>query len=156
LKIDLGCTLVLKDVRHVSDILLNLIFTGKLDDEGYINHFSGGKWKLTKGSLIVAKGKKKSSFYTLHASICKMEVNAIEKKISTELWHNQLGHMSEKGMQILAKKSLLSGVEGTILETCDDCLAGKQHQISFKRSSHSTKSNRYLYSDLCGPLKSKL
>jgi len=88
LKIDLGCTLVLKDVRHVPDILLNLIFTGKLDDEGYINHFGVGKWKLTKGSLIVAKGKKKSSFYTLHASICKIEVNAIEKKISTELWHN--------------------------------------------------------------------
>ena len=56
-------------------------------------------------------------FYTLHASIRKMEVNAIEKKISTELWHNRLGYMSEKGM------SLLPGIEGTTLETCDDCLA---------------------------------
>jgi len=85
-----------------------------------------------------------------------MEVNAIEK-ISTELWHNRLGHMSEKGMQILAKKSLLPGKEGTTLETCDDCLAGKQHQISFKRSSHSTKSNvlDVAYSDLCGPMKVK-
>jgi len=85
-----------------------------------------------------------------------MEVNAIEK-ISTELWHNRLGHMSEKDMQILAKKSLLPGKEGTTLETCDDCLAGKQHQISFKRSSHSTKSNvlDVAYSDLCGPMKVK-
>ena len=62
LKTGLGCTLVLKDVRHVSDILLNLIFTGKLDDEGYINHFGGGKWKLTKGSLFVVKGRKRVLF----------------------------------------------------------------------------------------------
>jgi len=55
-----------------------MISTGKLDDEGYINHFGRGKWKLMKASLIVAKGKKESSLYTLHASICKMEVNAIE------------------------------------------------------------------------------
>jgi len=88
LKTGLGFTLVLKDVRHVPDIHLNLISTGKLDDEGYINHFGGGKWKVTKGSLIIAKRKKESSLYTLHASICKMEVNAIEKKISIEVWHN--------------------------------------------------------------------
>ena len=29
--------LVLKDVRHVSDIYLNLISTGKFDDDGYTN-----------------------------------------------------------------------------------------------------------------------
>jgi len=39
LKTGLECTLVLKDVRHVPDIRLNLISTGKLDDEGHINHF---------------------------------------------------------------------------------------------------------------------
>jgi len=58
LKTGLECTLVVKDVRHVPDIHLNLISTDKLDDEGYINHFGRAKWKLTKGSLIVAKGKK--------------------------------------------------------------------------------------------------
>jgi len=43
------------------------------------------------------------------------------------------------------------------LETCDDCLVGKQHRISFKRYSHSTKSNvcDVVYSDLCGPMKVK-
>ena len=84
-----------------------------------------------------------------------MEVNTIEK-ISTELWHNSLSHMSEKGMKILEKKPLLPGIEDTTLETCDDCLAGKQHRISFKRSSHFTKSYVLdVYSDLCGPMKVK-
>ncbi|KAK9005531.1 hypothetical protein V6N11_042959 [Hibiscus sabdariffa] len=40
--------LILKDVRHATDIRLNLIFAGKLDDEGFCNTFSDGQWKLTK------------------------------------------------------------------------------------------------------------
>ncbi|KAG5562285.1 hypothetical protein RHGRI_005121 [Rhododendron griersonianum] len=43
LKASVGCKLLLKDVRHVPDIRLNLISTGKLDDEGYNNHFDFGK-----------------------------------------------------------------------------------------------------------------
>jgi len=54
---------VLKDVRHVPDKRLNLISAGKLDDVGLLNHFGGGMWKLTKGSLIVSKGKKEGSLY---------------------------------------------------------------------------------------------
>ena len=34
-----GNRLVLKDVRHVPDIRLNLIFIEKLNDEGYNNSF---------------------------------------------------------------------------------------------------------------------
>ncbi|KAF7129215.1 hypothetical protein RHSIM_Rhsim10G0143100 [Rhododendron simsii] len=49
---DFGCVRIgNEDVRHVRDIRLNLISTGKLDDEGYNNHFGNGKWKLTKDSL---------------------------------------------------------------------------------------------------------
>ncbi|KAG6437371.1 hypothetical protein SASPL_102286 [Salvia splendens] len=58
---DTGCKLVLRDVRHVPDIRLNIISTGKLDDDGYINHFGEGKWKLIKGSLIAAKEKPESN-----------------------------------------------------------------------------------------------
>ncbi|KAK4415231.1 Retrovirus-related Pol polyprotein from transposon TNT 1-94 [Sesamum alatum] len=38
-----GCELVLKDVRHVPDIRLNLISAGKLNDAGYVNSFGAGK-----------------------------------------------------------------------------------------------------------------
>ena len=49
-----GCRLMLKDVRHVLDVKLNLISAGRLDDEGYSGNFYNGTWKLSKGSLIVA------------------------------------------------------------------------------------------------------
>jgi hypothetical protein len=53
-----GYKLVLKEVRHVPDMRLNLISTGKLDDAGMINQFGVGRWKLSKGSMIIARGKK--------------------------------------------------------------------------------------------------
>ena len=37
------CKLLLKDVRHVLNIRLNLISIGKLDDDGYTNQFGEGK-----------------------------------------------------------------------------------------------------------------
>lgn len=54
--------LIPKDVRHVPTICLNFISTGKLDDVGLINYFGEGKWKLTKGSLIMAHEKRKDHF----------------------------------------------------------------------------------------------
>ena len=34
---NVGCKLLLKDIKHVLDIRLNLISTGKLDDDSYTN-----------------------------------------------------------------------------------------------------------------------
>ena len=63
LEIGNGMKLVLKDVRHVPDIRFHLISVGRLDDDGYSNSFSNSKWKLTKGSLVVARGKKSPNLY---------------------------------------------------------------------------------------------
>uniref|UniRef100_A0A803N8D2 Retrovirus-related Pol polyprotein from transposon TNT 1-94-like beta-barrel domain-containing protein n=1 Tax=Chenopodium quinoa TaxID=63459 RepID=A0A803N8D2_CHEQI len=66
---DIGEKLVLKNVRHVLDIRLHLISKGKLDDEGYCNTFHSGQWMLTKGNLVLDRGKKHTSLYLLQATI---------------------------------------------------------------------------------------
>ena len=43
LETSIGNKLVLKDVRHVPDIRLNLISTSRLDDEGFTNSFGESK-----------------------------------------------------------------------------------------------------------------
>ena len=43
LKTNLGYKLVLKDMRHVVDLRLNLISIGRLDDEDYDSRFYKGK-----------------------------------------------------------------------------------------------------------------
>ena len=59
---NIGNKMELKDVRHVLDIHLNLISTGRLDDEGFTNSFGESKWKLTKGSLVVQEERNKTPF----------------------------------------------------------------------------------------------
>jgi hypothetical protein len=62
-EISIGCKLTLENVRHVPDIRLNLLSVGKLDDTGLGSYFGEGKWKLTKGSLILARGAKQGCLY---------------------------------------------------------------------------------------------
>ena len=151
LETNLGYRLLLKDVRHVPDIRLNLISTGMLDDDGYNNYFGGGKWKLTKGNLVIAKGKKDTSLYIIKAKLCRGEVNATRKEVSTELWHKRLGHMSEKGLRILSKNEVLPGMKGTPLQTCVDCIMRKQHRVAFRSLAPSRKENilDLIHTDVC-------
>ena len=44
-------------MKHALDVRLHLIFVAVLDDEGYVSTNGDGKWKLIKGSLVVAPGK---------------------------------------------------------------------------------------------------
>ena len=98
--------LVLKDVRHVPDIRLNLISTSRLDDEGFTNSFGENKWKLIKGSLVVARGKKPNTLDVMEAKLHKGEINATPQDVSIELWHRRLGHISENGLQTPRKQFL--------------------------------------------------
>ena len=48
-------------MKHILDIHLNLIFVGKLDDDGHCNPFRNGQWKLTRGAMVVARAQKFST-----------------------------------------------------------------------------------------------
>ena len=142
--------LVLKYVRHVLEMCFSLIFVRKLDDEGYHSHLGEGKWKLTMGSLVLARGKKNNTLYKTEVRLVKREVNIVKNEASTELWHKWLGHMSEKGLQVLARKKLLP-VKRTLLLPCTHCLFGKQSRVAFRRF-HSRRKPDILdlvHSDVC-------
>jgi len=66
---NMGMQLLLRGVKHVLDVRFNLISMHVLDDAGYDNHFGFGKWKLTKGNLVVAKGEKISKLYWTKALV---------------------------------------------------------------------------------------
>ncbi|GKV15798.1 hypothetical protein SLEP1_g26549 [Rubroshorea leprosula] len=65
-----------------------------------------------------------------------------------------LAHMSEKGLQLLAKQSLIPMAKGEYVNPCDVCLFGKQHRVSFQKNL-TRKENKLdlVYSDVCGPLE---
>jgi len=92
-----GFTLTLKDVRHVPDLCLNLIFVHALDLAEFQNNFVDGKWKLTKGSLMVARGAVYSTLYKTQVKLINGGLNAVENVALPDLWHKRLAHLSEKG-----------------------------------------------------------
>ncbi|RDX97859.1 hypothetical protein CR513_19322, partial [Mucuna pruriens] len=145
----------LRGVKHAPDIYFNLISLHMLDDGGYDNHFGYGKWKLTKGNLVVTRREKISKLYWTKALVAKDSMNAMDVKAS--LWHQRLNYISEKGLNYLAKKDMLLTLKNEKLEKCSHCMASKKTRVSFKKHPPSRKSEfvEFVHYDVCGPLKIK-
>ena len=47
------------------------------------------------------------------------------------LWHNKLGHVSQKGMKELLSKGKLSELKNVQFDMCESCIMGKQKKFSF-------------------------
>ena len=106
--------------------------------------------------MVAARGEVCCMLYKTLEKICKNGLN-VATNSSPSLWHRRLGHMSEKGLKIFAKKKSIPFAKGTLFNPCDYCLLGKQHRVSF--SSKSTKKSKYwnLYILMfVAPLKSKV
>jgi len=54
---------------------------------------------------------------TSHASDT---LTIVDGKVTSDLWYNRLGHMSEKGMKILHFERKLSGIVSVDLGMCED------------------------------------
>ena len=68
----------------------------------------------------MARRKKLNTFYVMEAKLHKGEINAIQKDVSIDLLHKRLEHISEKGLQILARNQFLPNFLGTPLKTIRD------------------------------------
>ena len=104
--------------------------------------------------MVIARGHICGTLYKTHVKICAESLNVAEREASQNLWHQRLGHMSERGLSTLTKKDLITVSKNASLDPCNHCLFGKQHGVSFNFSS--TKKSELLslvYSDVCGPLE---
>ena len=45
---------------------------------GYCNYLGNGRWKLTKGPLVVARGHACCGMYRTHVKTCKKKLNEIK------------------------------------------------------------------------------
>uniref|UniRef100_A0A2N9I546 Integrase catalytic domain-containing protein n=1 Tax=Fagus sylvatica TaxID=28930 RepID=A0A2N9I546_FAGSY len=138
-------------VRHVPKLKRNLISVGQLDTEGHAILFVGGTWKITKGAMVVARGKKTG---TLYMTTSPRDMIAVaEAGTDTNLWHCRLGHMSEKGMKVLLSKGKLLELKSVEFDMCESCILGKQKKVSFLKGGRTPKSKKLelVHTDLWGP-----
>ncbi|GJX29941.1 hypothetical protein Tco_0238020 [Tanacetum coccineum] len=63
--------LVLRGVKHIPDLRLNLIFADKLDDEGFCKTFNNRKWRISRGVMDMVRDWKFSTLYLTQAKFCK-------------------------------------------------------------------------------------
>ena len=89
-------------------------------------------WKVTKGSLVIEKGEKVGTLY-LFTGNTDSSISLYSIGVDTTLWHHRLGHMSEKGMQMLHKRNLLPDLKLIDLDFCENCVYGKHKRVSFLR-----------------------
>eukprot|EP00253_Pinus_taeda_P018596 PITA_18596 len=113
-----GTTRILTDVRHVPDLRKNLISLGALDSNGYKTVIQGGVMKIYKGILLVMKAKKVGNLFQLDGGTGSAFVSTVSAHDSSSihLWHQRLGHMSERGLKLLADRKLLPNLKSGKLD----------------------------------------
>ena len=70
---------LLHEVRHVPTLSRSSISAGQLSDEGCVVTFNDKKWKVSKGSLVVAKCVKIGTLYLCIGYIVPSTLIILEK-----------------------------------------------------------------------------
>ena len=74
-----------------------------------------------------------------------------------DLWHQRLGHLSERRLGDIFRKDLVSGIKlpkATKMSFCQGCVEGKMNRKPF-RAIHSTRKLQLVHSDVCGPMQTE-
>lgn len=146
-----GSVWELKDVRHIPDLRKNLISVGQLANEGHTAIFHCDEWKISKGAMVIARGKKSGTLYQTAGLSCSISVATGND--DSNMWHQRLGHMSEKGLRVMHSKGKLAGLRSVNIDMCEDCILGKQKRVSFQKSGRTPRKEKLelVHSDVWGP-----
>ena len=71
-----------------------MISVEQLDNKGHAILFVGGTWKVTKGAMVLARGRKTGTLYM--TSSPRDTIAIAEANTDASLWHCKFGHISEK------------------------------------------------------------
>ncbi|KAL2239399.1 UNVERIFIED_CONTAM: Retrovirus-related Pol polyprotein from transposon TNT 1-94 [Sesamum indicum] len=146
-----GSCWTLHDVRHIPGLKRNLISVGQLDSDGFHTTFGDAKWKISRGAMTLARGLKSGTLYMAGGSSSNIPFAGTVSQAN--LWHNRLGHMSEKGMNVLKSKGRLPELKSVEVGHCEHCVFGKQKRVSFLTTGRTPRKEKLelVHTDLWGP-----
>lgn len=115
--------------------------------------FGDSQWKVVRGNLVIARGWKKGTLYMVE--LPTNEVNSVGDDAGqcSTLWHQRLGHMSEKGMKMLVSKGKIPELKEVEVGFCEPCVFGKQKRVTFAKSGRTPKGEKLelVHTDVYGP-----
>ncbi|CAL9236211.1 unnamed protein product, partial [Arabidopsis halleri] len=147
-----GLTVLLKDVRFIPEMDRNLLSLGTFEKAGHKFESENGVLSVMAGNQTVLQGKRFDTLYILNGEVLTGAALVTEKKQDdTVLWHQRLGHMSQKNMDILVKRGILDKKKISTFGTCEDCIFGRAKKVGFHLAHHDSKEKlEYVHSDLWG------
>ena len=134
-----GQVRTLTNIRHVPHLKKNPLSLGALKARGYKFFCADGAIKVTKGFMMTLKGEQTANLYKLTGSIVIGDALAATKEDTIRLWHIHVGHMSERGLQVLHKRSALPGIKYCKLNLYKFCIMGRQRRVAFFTFQYKTK-----------------
>ena len=156
-KLENDTKVVLTDVRLIPCLKRNLISIGWLDDLGCSTSLENGVATIRKDGKPILTGVKQNGLYVLSGAHCSCVTSAAlvsTNHAGPDKWHLRLGHMSQKGLDILGKQGKFGKDQFHNISFCETCIMGKQHRQKFSKGNHcSTQILEYMHADLWGPDK---
>ncbi|TXG67555.1 hypothetical protein EZV62_008830 [Acer yangbiense] len=132
-----------------------------LVENGYRLHFEDGGCtifdKKEKDLVIAYVQMKRNRNFSIDLHCGAIMALKSEVVQDTWLWHKRFCHLNFKGLKLLKHKNMVNGLSEieSVADTCEGCIMGKQHQISFPRQSswRARAPLELVHTDICGQMR---
>lgn len=147
----------LENTLYVPNLRTNLLSVAKITDHGYNVKFTKNKAFIInkRNRKVLGIADRKGDLYFIEK---EEETNLIKDGSKIQDWHYKLGHLNQKSLQeVLKKTKILNFNEKSKLEPCEWCIVGKHVQTKFP-SSTKVRTNQPLqiiHTDVCGPMRTE-
>jgi hypothetical protein len=138
---------MLPDVLHILGLAKNLIYVRKTDNAEVKIVFEKETRRMVQGEMVLLKGVQIGTMYKIHGNTISdgfngsiiLDIGAQEGKTptvfgeNTMLWHERLGNIEEKGLQLLHDKGMVERMSNFSLYfyLCEHCVYGKHNRVRF-------------------------
>ncbi|CAJ2632965.1 unnamed protein product [Trifolium pratense] len=155
-----GFTQVLTNVYYLPGLKNNLLSIGQLQQKNLTVIFKNDTCKVfhEEKGLIMATHMTMNRMFVIKAPVIVPHcMNASsDSNDNANLWHQRYGHLSFKGMNMLAHKEMVIGLPKLKQpkEECSNCMKGKQQRQNVPKKSSWRASTKLelVHSDICGPI----
>lgn len=149
----------LKDVWYVPDVSHNLLSVGALTLGGYEVLFREGTCSIVKDGVVRATAVLDGgTFYVGTIVGTANSAQAHSSFADPTLWHQRLGHCSQRRLHLWSKEDLATGIgkmHSSVLPQCEACAIGKAQRKSISKNpaTRATVPFERVHSDICGPMR---
>ena len=117
---------VIENMLYVPKLRMNLLSVIQVARKGYSFEFNSNSWSIKKGLPTLVKGAIKNDLYIVDQGPTKMCL-ATNVCSMGNLWHQRLGHINHKNIQLMKEKNLVEGLPtiSPSIGLCESCILGK-------------------------------